>query len=100
MIFQVDSKCPKCGSDDVEVGCVVLSCLDCGWTLVGETPCDTCGAPSVGVCGARGVTHYYCREHSPDLNVLFQELAKALTKPIFDELERDAKESRTENYAH
>jgi hypothetical protein len=73
-------RCPKCGSTDVEVGCVVLRCLDCGWTRIGETPCDTCGEPSVGYCSAGGKGRYYCRKHRPEWDVIFEEFANALRK--------------------
>lgn len=77
-IHQPDDKCPECGSKDVEVGCDVLACLTCKWTLVGETPCETCGEPSTGSWGAGGVVHHHCGEHFPTQDAIFRKMAKAI----------------------
>ena len=62
-----ERECPKCESRNVTSGAIVLACLDCGWTKMGETPCDKCGKPSIGChsIGLRSVSHY-CREHQPN----------------------------------
>lgn len=86
-IHQPDNKCPKCGSSDVEVGNVVLSCLACDWTLIGEHPCDVCGEPAVGASGAAGVVHYRCRQHPlsvAEMRELIRPFAEAVLKDAPD----------------
>lgn len=73
-------RCPKCGSTDVEAAEEVMACLDCGWTKIGETPCDTCGEPSVGCYAAGGPRHHCCREHFPGQDAIFREFARAIVQ--------------------
>lgn len=70
--------CPKCGSTDVEAAEEVMACLDCGWTQIGETPCDTCGEPSVMCYSVGKGWHHHCRAHSPSQDAIFREMARAI----------------------
>ncbi len=70
--------CPKCASTDVEAAEEVMGCLSCGWTRMGETPCDTCGEPSVMCYSVGKGLHYHCRKHSPDQDTIFREMARAI----------------------
>ncbi len=63
--------CPRCGEEDLlDVGVVVLACRRCGWTLVGEHPCDVCGRPAAMSGGLSGEMLYRCSLHAPSLEDL------------------------------
>jgi hypothetical protein len=55
--------CPKCGSTNVLMGAIVLGCNTCGWNHHADHPCDVCGKPSTGSCGANGQSYHGCAEH-------------------------------------
>jgi RNA polymerase subunit RPABC4/transcription elongation factor Spt4 len=71
---QANETCPNCGSSHVEVGRVVLACLDCDWTLA-EGSCDTCGEPAVGSYSVFGHGGHFCEEHFPEQDTIFREIA-------------------------
>lgn len=73
------SKCPKCGSEEVEIGNFVLACSACGWHHLNKYPCTECGKPSfssVGGSDGRGNSYTYngCRDHPATT----QHLTKAM----------------------
>jgi predicted nucleic acid-binding Zn-ribbon protein len=77
----VNHICPKCGSDNVEVGNVVLGCLACGWSYLNEHPCRVCGAPATGAMGGNGKPLYSCSAHpftSDDVRRAFAGFAAAV----------------------
>lgn len=55
--------CPKCGSDNVEVGNFPLNCLACGWSYLNKYPCRVCGAPATGAMGGNVESFYSCKAH-------------------------------------
>jgi hypothetical protein len=60
--------CPKCGSEDLEIGNFPLRCCTCGWSYLNKHPCTQCGLPAVSVCsgsGGRGPSfiYYGCSAH-------------------------------------
>lgn len=55
--------CPNCGSSNVAIGNVVLSCSDCDWSFLNKHPCGICGQPSYSFIRGGGEVHYRCLQH-------------------------------------
>lgn len=68
--------CPKCGSSNVEVGAVVLSCSDCGWHHLNGRRCAVCGGQSESVMTVDGRLVYRCRDHAFRLDEVQANFAK------------------------